>query len=284
MVTLEGRKVCYRPVPVTGLRSGDYEALIEHSSNTYPYGLVNMASEYTARIPHLFVDPAERDHVSDLYLIDLPEPDHPVPTVNVVEIRQIMEDSLSTISKESTGSTESHETNYTRTLIDPYGQEFLAFPPSFGGTVFAVSNDEPPRDGETDQERVAREERNADSRAWRVDLENTEENATNAGAGGLRNICHDLADAFDMCDNQQVFKTPSANITITMNELNKFPKSSALNAIKSYLKATTVQVNERCTPAPSVSTTRSHRQRGSWQQGGPYLYQGHNMNYEAHHP
>jgi hypothetical protein len=60
---------------------------MEHSFNTYPYRLVNMASEYTACIPHLFMDPAERDHILDLYLIDLPEPNHPAPTVNAVEIR-----------------------------------------------------------------------------------------------------------------------------------------------------------------------------------------------------
>jgi hypothetical protein len=78
-------------------------------------------SEYVARIPHLFIDPTEHDHILDLYLIDLPEPDHPVPTVNVVEIRQIGEDSLSTISKEGTGSIESHGTSYTHTLIDSYG-------------------------------------------------------------------------------------------------------------------------------------------------------------------
>jgi hypothetical protein len=92
---------------------------MKHSSNTYPYGLVNAAFEYTARIPQPFVDPAERDHVSDLCLIDLPEPDHPAPIVNVVEIRQIRENSLSTILEESIGSTESHGTSYTRTLIDP---------------------------------------------------------------------------------------------------------------------------------------------------------------------
>jgi hypothetical protein len=44
-VTLEGRTVHYRPVPATGLRSGDYEALMEHSPNTYLYGQANMASE-----------------------------------------------------------------------------------------------------------------------------------------------------------------------------------------------------------------------------------------------
>jgi hypothetical protein len=117
----------------------------------------------------------------------------------MVDIRQIGQDSLSTILEEGTRSTDSHETSYTRTLIDPYGQEFLAFPPGFGGTIFAVSNDEPPRDGETNQERIAREERNADHRARRVDLENTKEDAV---VGGQCDIHHDLIDAFDMCDNQ----------------------------------------------------------------------------------
>jgi hypothetical protein len=43
-----------------------------------------------------------------------------------------------------------------------------------------------------------------------------------------------------MCDNQQVLKTPSANIAVAMNELNMLPKSRALDAIKDYLKAATV--------------------------------------------
>jgi hypothetical protein len=157
----------------------------------------------------------------------------------VVEIRKIGEDSLSTISKESTRSTGSHGTNYTRTLIDPYGEEFLAFSPSFGGTVFAISNDDPPHDGETDQERADREERNTNYRARRVDLENTEEDVARAGADGQRDIYRDLDDTFNMCENQQIFKTPS-NIAVTMNELNKFPKSLALNVVKAYLKAATV--------------------------------------------
>jgi hypothetical protein len=179
---------------------------MEHSSDTNPYGLVNVASEYTARIPHLFMDPTERDHVSDLYLLDLPELDHPTSTVNMVEIRQIGEDSLSTISKESTRSTGPCGTTYTHTLIDPYGQEFLAFPLSFRGAVFTISNDEPTRDGETNQERVAQEERNADRRAWRVDLENAKEDAADASASGQHNIHRDLANAFDMCGNQQVLR------------------------------------------------------------------------------
>jgi hypothetical protein len=154
----------------------------------------------------------------------------------MVEIRQIGENSLSTFSEESTRSTKSHGISYACTLIDPYGQEFPAFPPGFGGVVFAVSNDEPPRNGETDQERVAREERNADRRARRVNLENAKEDAADAGVGDQCDIRCDLTDAFDMCDNQQVFKTPSTNTAITMNVLNKLSKSPALDAIKAYLK------------------------------------------------
>jgi hypothetical protein len=116
----------------------------------------------------------------------------------------------------------------------------LAFPPGFGGVVFAISNDEPLHDGETDQERVAREERNIDHRVQRVDLENAKEDAADACAGGQHNIRHDLANVFDMCDNQQVFKTPSTDIVVAMNELNKFPKSPALDAVKAYLKVATV--------------------------------------------
>jgi hypothetical protein len=43
-----------------------------------------------------------------------------------------------------------------------------------------------------------------------------------------------------MCDNQQVFKTPSANIAVAMNELNMLPKSRSLDAVKAYLKAAIV--------------------------------------------
>lgn len=87
MVTPEGRTVRYRPFPVTGLRLGDYEALMEESRSAYPYGLANAASTYMDCIPHLFVDPAERGHVNDLYFINLPEADHPAPIVNMVEIK-----------------------------------------------------------------------------------------------------------------------------------------------------------------------------------------------------
>jgi hypothetical protein len=89
--------VRYRPAPATGLRLADYEALTEHPSTIYPYGLVNTVSEYMVCVPHLFVDLAERDHVFDSFLLELPEIGHPAPVVNMVDIRQNGGDSLSTI-------------------------------------------------------------------------------------------------------------------------------------------------------------------------------------------
>jgi hypothetical protein len=91
---------------------------------------------------------------------------------------------LSTFLEESSRSTGPHRTNYTCTLIDPYGEDFLAFPLGFGGAIFAVSNDEPPRDEKTDQERATREERNTNRKVQRVDLENTEEDLANTSADG----------------------------------------------------------------------------------------------------
>jgi hypothetical protein len=37
-----------------------------------------------------------------------------------------------------------------------------------------------------------------------------------------------------------VLKTSSANIVVAMNELNKLPKSPALDVVKAYLKAAIV--------------------------------------------
>jgi hypothetical protein len=75
------------------------------------------------RVPHLFVDPAERDHVSDLSLLELSEISHPAPVVNMVDIRQIGGDSLSTFQEESTESTGS-----TCAITNPYEEEFSTFP------------------------------------------------------------------------------------------------------------------------------------------------------------
>jgi hypothetical protein len=70
--------------------------LTEHPSAIYPYGLANAVSVYMVCVSHLFVDPTESDHVSDLFLLELPKIGHPAPIINLVDIRQIGGDSLST--------------------------------------------------------------------------------------------------------------------------------------------------------------------------------------------
>jgi hypothetical protein len=92
--------------------------------------------------PRLFLDPVERDHVNDLYLIDSPEVDHPAPIVNMVEIKQICGSPLSTIPEERTWSLDG---THTATVSDD--EDFPAW--LRGGAAFQISTDSPPRDGET---------------------------------------------------------------------------------------------------------------------------------------
>jgi hypothetical protein len=79
-----GRTVRLRPVPTPGLRLSEYQALSE-DCQALPYGLKNVASEYMYRTPHLFMGPMERDHVLDLYFLDIPRPS-PGNTVNMVRV------------------------------------------------------------------------------------------------------------------------------------------------------------------------------------------------------
>jgi hypothetical protein len=132
----------------------NYEALIEHPSTVYPYGLVNMAlSTWSAsRIYSWILLSTTMFRI--YFLLELPEMGHPAPIVNMVDIRQIHGDSHSTIPEERSKSTGS-----THAITNPYEEEFLAFPPNFGGAIFAISADEPSCEGETDQERAARVER-----------------------------------------------------------------------------------------------------------------------------
>jgi hypothetical protein len=58
-------------------------------------------------------------------LLELPEIDDPALVINMVDIRQIGGDSLSTIPEESTGS---NGPTQTHTITNPYKEEFPAFP------------------------------------------------------------------------------------------------------------------------------------------------------------
>jgi hypothetical protein len=67
---------------------------MENPPKPYPFGLEGAGSAYQNAIDHLFADHVERDHVTDLYMIDLTKSDQPAPVVNMVNIRQLPSDSL----------------------------------------------------------------------------------------------------------------------------------------------------------------------------------------------
>jgi hypothetical protein len=104
--TPQGCTVCLRPVPTPSLRLSEYQVFTE-DRQALPYGLKNASSEYAYRTPRLFVGPMERDHISDLYFLDIPRPP-PGNAVNIVDIREHNEGSVHTLPEDgdsSTGST-----------------------------------------------------------------------------------------------------------------------------------------------------------------------------------
>ena len=75
--------------------------------------------------------------------------------------------SLQTILEENLGS---ESQGSTETLAETFTEQLL-LPPFRGGAIFNVSVDNPPQNGETEEERVARENRNV-NRAQRRAKEN----------------------------------------------------------------------------------------------------------------
>ena len=74
MATLEGHTVQRRPLLATGLRLDDYEAPMENSLRPYPFRLEGAGSAYQNAIHHLFTDHVERNHITNLYVIDPTNP------------------------------------------------------------------------------------------------------------------------------------------------------------------------------------------------------------------
>jgi hypothetical protein len=110
----------------------------------------------------------ERDHVSYLYFLDIPQPS-PGNAVNMVAIHEHHEGSVHTLPEygdSSTGSTRSVHTEVEH-LNDEYDLDPLPYPPGFphiprfpprcGDMVLNVSNDESTVMGETDEQRQLRE-------------------------------------------------------------------------------------------------------------------------------
>ena len=122
-----------------------------------------------------------------------------------------------------------------------------------------MSNDEHVLDGETDDQRQQREQRNAD-RAQRQAHEEEQQ----------RQLApHNLDDAFDMVGDQQVFKTPSANVAVAMANLERFSNTpeyqDVRTSIRAHLIAAMGQTADllRRTQAISYTEVTSNRSRRS---------------------
>jgi hypothetical protein len=117
--------------------------------------------------------PTERDHVSDLYFLDIPQPSLG-NAVNMVRVWEHHEGSIHTLLEDGDSSTRSTCSVHTEVehLDDEYDLDPLPYPPGFpqiprfpprhGDMVLNVSNDEPAIVGETDEQRQLRKQCNAD--------------------------------------------------------------------------------------------------------------------------
>ena len=88
-----------------------------------------------------------------------------------------------------------------------------------------VSNVEPVIDEETNEQRQQREQRNTDHAQRRADEEQWQV------------VPNNLDDAFDMVGNQQVFKTPSANVAVTMENLDRLPDTPEYRGVRTNIWA-----------------------------------------------
>ena len=126
--TPDGRIVQRRPLPTP----------IENMPRHYYFGLVGADLIYRDALHHLFADHTKRSYINGLYQIDLPEADQLVPIVNMVQIRQLLDETLHTILEESP---------------EPYFEGSTSscppFPLGFGRELFMVSHDSVAVDGET---------------------------------------------------------------------------------------------------------------------------------------
>jgi hypothetical protein len=93
---------------------------------------------------------ALRGKLTDQVAIQLP------PAINTLHLGQSRGAHLQTIPEQTLGS---ESQGSTETLAEIFSDQFL-LPPFWGGAIFNVSIDSPPRNSETEEERVAQENRN----------------------------------------------------------------------------------------------------------------------------
>ena len=192
---------------ITSTPAGRSVKLKADPDQSPPYGLNNSVVYYSRHIQSLFNRagwlPKRSSQPARHY-------------VNMVTIRELRDGQASSTNS-STGSipTEvinSEDEDYDLDLppYPPGFSRFPIFPPWRGDIVFNVSADEPVVDGETEEQRQLREQRNADRARRRTDEE--------------RQLPpHNLTDAFDMVGDQPVYKTPSTNVAVAMANLDRPP-------------------------------------------------------------
>ena len=106
------------------------------------------------------------------------------------------------------------------------------FPQGFGGMIFHISHDSVTKDGETAEEHEARLAKNADRQRRReAEVAQTVDKDGRSPPRHQRN----LEEAFDMVDDQLVYLTPSANLAITFNELDKLPRTPEVEKVRAHI-------------------------------------------------
>ena len=109
--------------------------------------------------------------------------------------------------------------------IPPGFSRFPIFTPRKGDLVLNVSNDEPVLDGETDNQRQQREQRNADRAQRRAEEQQRQL------------VPNNLDDAFDMVGDQPVFKTPSTNVAVAMVNLDRLSDTPECQGVRTSIRA-----------------------------------------------
>ena len=172
---------------ITSTPTGRSVELKADPDQSPPYGLNNSAVYYSRHIQSLFNRagwlPKRSSRPARHY-------------VNMVTIRELRDGQASSTNS-SIGSVpteviNSEDEDYDLDLppYPPGFSRFPVFPPRRGDLVFNVSNDEPVVDGETDEQKQLREQRNTDHARRRADEE--------------RQLPpHNLSDAFDMVGDLQ---------------------------------------------------------------------------------
>jgi hypothetical protein len=103
--------------------------------------------------------------------------------------------------------------------------------------IFHVSHDGTTRDGETFDEHNARLAKNVDHQRRR-----DAEAARRADEDGHSSPCwgRNLEEEFDMMGDQPVHQTPSANLAIGFNELEKLPQTPEVKKVRVHIIAAQV--------------------------------------------